>query len=112
MVERLADIIKDPVWMSKVKTWKSVVRETCPFKDGGRGLYCVWIGLNCSYNGCPRRIFEEGFIDPGRVEGYESEKIEKRIATMDKMLNSMNNIVKRANKTLLEIEEEKAKLTS
>ena len=110
MIERIADIIPDPLWMSKVKAWKLIIRGTCGFKAGNGGLYCLWVGVPCSYQGCPRRIFEEGVIDPDKTSNYETKEVERRMVNLDKNLNSMKNIVREASEILKELKIEKAKV--
>ncbi len=112
VTERIKDFMPDPTWMSKVKAWKLIIRQTCPFKGGNGGLYCLWVGHSCSYQGCPRRIFEEGAVDKGLVDNYESAEVDRRMKNLDKSLNSMKNIVREASGILKELKEEKAKVSA
>ena len=43
-------------WLEKFRVWKSLIRNGCPALAN---VYCMWLGINCSFNNCPRRSFEE-----------------------------------------------------
>lgn len=50
------------VWLEKFEQWKSIVKNKCSASAGPGGIFCAWIGRNCSYNDCPRRSLEEVYI--------------------------------------------------
>ena len=109
-VERFADIIPDPIWMTKVKAWKTIIKGTCPFKAGAGGLYCLWVGQSCCYQRCPRRIFEEGQVDPKLTEQYLDNQVQNRMTSMDKTVENMKKTVQQCQHILKEIREEKEKI--
>lgn len=53
------DWTERPLWHKKLRLWKSLVEKGCLAKKGQGGHFCGWRGVACSYNACPRRIFEE-----------------------------------------------------
>jgi len=50
------------VWIKKFNQWKNIVKRACTAAAGPGGVYCMWIGRNCSYNVCPSRILEEVYL--------------------------------------------------
>lgn len=51
-------IMKPRPWLEKFTAWNTLLRKGCPAATM-KGVICVWIGRNCSFNDCPRRNFEE-----------------------------------------------------
>jgi len=54
-----SDLLKPRPWLQKFNFWKKLVKDGCQAAGGPGGIFCFWIGRNCSYNDCPRRNFEE-----------------------------------------------------
>jgi len=52
-------LLKPRPWLQKFIIWLKLVKNGCPAAGGAGGVFCFWIGRNCSYNDCPRRNFEE-----------------------------------------------------
>ena len=86
-------LIEDPLWLKKFKVWGSL-QKTCPAARGPTGIYCSWEGRNCSYNMCPRRIFEEVIIDPDKIQQPKPpQKLKTQIATLQKEKNQLKKQV-------------------
>lgn len=51
-------MIKPRPWLERFIAWKTLIKNGCA-ASGGRGIFCFWLGRNCSFVECPRRNFEE-----------------------------------------------------
>jgi len=72
-----------PIWMIKFGAWSNL-QKNCPAKRGPGGIYCSWEGRNCSYTGCPRRIFEEEMIDTSKMPVPKPQpKLKNRISVLE-----------------------------
>lgn len=56
---KIQDWTARPLWHQKFRLWQTLVEKGCIAKRGQGGHFCGWRGVACSYNACPRRIFEE-----------------------------------------------------
>lgn len=82
------------VWIEKFKLWLNIVKKACPAGAGPGGLYCMWIGRNCSYNDCPRRSHEEIYVKSDEdltVEQLRNELNDKnaQITTLTEKLRTI-----------------------
>lgn len=89
--------MSDNIWVKKFDTWKSIVRSGCSACAGPGGIFCTWIGRNCSYNDCPRRSAEEIYVKQMddnlelKVEQLTSDK--KQLTEQVEMLTEKLKIV-------------------
>ena len=76
--------MEPPIWMLKFGAWSNL-QKNCPAKRGPAGIYCAWEGRNCSYTGCPRRIFEEMIIDIDKIPAPNPQppKLKNRISVLE-----------------------------
>jgi hypothetical protein len=73
------------VWIKKFNQWKNIVKRACTAAAGPGGVYCMWIGRNCSYNDCPRRSLEEVYLkaDEALVQELEMLRNELNVKTVE-----------------------------
>jgi hypothetical protein len=73
------------VWIKKFNQWKNIVKRACTAAAGPGGVYCMWIGRNCSYNDCPRRSLEEVYLkaDEALVQELEMLRNELNAKTVE-----------------------------
>lgn len=92
--ERLSDMpdgLHQQLWVTKFTSWKAL-KESCVAQRGPAGIYCLWIGQNCSYKSCPRRIFEEVMVDMSKVQVKPGKlnKVVQQQAEQIKQLQDQN----------------------
>ncbi len=81
-----------PIWILKFNAWSNMQKK-CLAKRGPGGIFCSWEGKNCSYSGCPRRIFEEEMIDVSKLpETKPQPKLRNRVSMLEQ---ENNKLVKR-----------------
>ena len=73
------------VWIKKFNQWKNIVKKGCTASAGPGGVFCMWIGRNCSYNDCPRRSLEEVYLkaDEALVQELEMLRNELNAKTVE-----------------------------
>jgi hypothetical protein len=73
------------VWIKKFNQWKNIVKRACTAAAGPGGVYCMWVGRNCSYNDCPRRSLEEVYLkaDEALVQELEMLRNELNVKTVE-----------------------------
>jgi hypothetical protein len=92
--ENLKDIpdgMAPPIWLVKFKNWKTL-KASCEAAVGPGGIYCLWIGRNCAYQSCPRRIFEEVGVDLTKVPPpREAPKLKKQIQAQAQQIKQLQD---------------------
>lgn len=82
-------------WLEKFRVWKSLIRNGCPALAN---VYCMWLGINCSFNNCPRRSFEEEEL---HVEAAQKvEAMQAQIGNLKKRLADSQAQVKELKKRI------------
>ena len=71
------------IWIKKFNQWKNIVKKACTAAAGPGGVYCMWVGRNCSYNDCPRRSLEEVYLkaDENLLQELEMLRNELNVKT-------------------------------
>jgi len=67
------------IWIKKFNQWKNIVKKACSAAAGPGGVYCMWIGRNCSYNDCPRRSLEEVYLKADEALLQELEMLRNEL---------------------------------
>jgi len=75
------------IWIKKFDQWKNIVKRACSAAAGPGGVYCMWIGRNCSYNDCPRRSLEEVYLKADEALLQELEMLRNELNTKTDELN-------------------------
>lgn len=84
-------------WLEKFRVWKALIRNGCPALAN---LLCMWLGISCSFNNCPRRSFEEEELYVESAVKVENQQ--RRIAELKQRLAESQNQVKELKKRLQE----------
>jgi len=81
-------ILRPRPWLQKFIAWKALVMNGCPAAGGPGGIFCFWIGRNCSFNDCPRRNFEEDeLINEAVLKVEELQRQNKTLRQTNQGLN-------------------------
>lgn len=75
------------IWIKKFVQWKNIVKKACAASAGPGGIFCVWIGRNCSYNDCPRRSLEEVYLKADESLLQELEMLRNELNAKTDELN-------------------------
>jgi len=75
------------VWIKKFNQWKNIVKKACSASAGPGGVFCLWIGRNCSYNDCPRRSLEEVYLKADETLLQELEMLRNALNAKTDELN-------------------------
>ncbi len=67
------------IWIKKFIQWKNIVKKACAASVGPGGVFCMWIGRNCSYNDCPRRSLEEVYLKADETLLQELEMLRNEL---------------------------------
>jgi len=76
------------IWIKKFNQWKNIVKKSCTAAAGPGGVFCTWIGRNCSYNDCPRRSLEEVYLKADEALLQELEMLRNELNTKTVELNA------------------------
>lgn len=86
--------MSDKIWIEKFDLWKNIVKKGCTAGAGPGGIYCVWIGRNCSYNDCPRRSHEEIFVRGDPVLEQEVEQLRSELNVKNEEITTLTEKLK------------------
>ena len=75
------------IWIKKFNQWKNIVKKACSAAAGPGGVFCMWIGRNCSYNDCPRRSLEEVYLKADEALLQEVEMLRNELNVKTDELN-------------------------
>lgn len=92
------------IWIRKFNLWRNITRKGCTASVGPGGVFCIWVGRNCSYNDCPRRSHEEIYVKADEVElelEQTVEQLKNEIIAKDEEIFTLTEKLK---STPLEIE--------
>ncbi len=76
------------VWIKKFNQWKNIVKRACSASAGPGGVFCMWVGRNCSYNDCPRRSLEEVYLKADETLVQELEMLRNELNAKTDELNA------------------------
>lgn len=85
---------RDNIYIQKFNLWRNITRKGCTASVGPGGVFCIWVGRNCSYNDCPRRSHEEIYVKGDESLEQEMEQLRGEITTKNEQITLLTEKLK------------------